>query len=212
MAAMKRTPSLLLRAIAALLSYPDAELRAALPEIAEVIQKTRFLNKQCKQKLVALAEDIAALDSIEAEIRYVELFDHGRATSLNLFEHVYSDGRERGPAMLELRQRYLDAGMVQSGNELPDHLPLLLEYLSCRGKAETRETLSEIAPILRSVGNTLLSRHSPYAAAMASLLEIGKEKGLDPEMPAPPPEDIDSEYQDKPAFSPPEPQYPRTTA
>ncbi|TAM92833.1 MAG: nitrate reductase molybdenum cofactor assembly chaperone, partial [Rhodanobacteraceae bacterium] len=132
------------------------------------------------------------------------LFDRGRRTSLNLFEHVHGDGRQRGPAMLELKQRYLDAGLEPVVDELPDHLPLLLEYLSCRDIAEVRDTIGEIAHILRTLGNTLLQRRSRYAAVMAALLALGGEHGLDAHAPVPPPEDIDRAWEEKPAFAPPE--------
>src|SRR5699024_9452278 len=113
--------------------------------------------------------------------------------------------RNRGPAMLELRQRYLDAGMEPVSDELPDHLPLLLEYLSCRSRGETRETIGEIAHILRQLGNTLHKRESRYAAVMAALLVIGSEKGLNPREKVQPPEDMDRDWEEKPAFAPPEP-------
>src|SRR5699024_10257837 len=128
--------------------------------------------------------------------------------SLNLFEHVHGDGRMRGPAMLELRERYLEAEMVPISNELPDHLPLMLEYLSCQSLAETRSTIGEIAHILRQLGNTLLKRQSRYAAVMAAILAVGGEKGLDPNAAVPPPEDIDRDWEQKPAFAPPEPALP----
>ena len=202
---MSNNPTLLLRALSALLSYPDAELRAALPEVIEAIRNTRTLDTHRKNDLVALADEIAASDALEAEGRYVDLFDRGRRTSLNLFEFVHGDGRERGPAMLELRQRYLDAGMEPIVNDLPDHLPLLLEYLSCRDLAETKDTIGEIAHVLRQLGNTLLGLHSRYAAVMAALLALGGEKGLDAHAPVPPPEDVDRAWEEKPAFAPPEP-------
>jgi nitrate reductase delta subunit len=202
---MTHDPSLLLRALSALLAYPDAELRAALPEIAEAIRDARGIDNARRGELLALVDEIAAGDPLEAEGRYVDLFDRGRRTSLNLFEHVHGDGRQRGPAMLELKQRYLDAGMQPVDNELPDHLPLLLEYLSCRDMAEVRDTLGEIAHILRQLGNTLLQRGSRYAAVMAALLALGGERGLDAHAPVPPAEDIDQAWEEKPAFAPPEP-------
>lgn len=201
---MTRDPSLLLRALSALLAYPDAELRAALPEIADAIRDARAIDAALRERLVALVDEIAASDPLEAEGRYVDLFDRGRRTSLNLFEHVHGDGRQRGPAMLELKQRYLDAGLEPVADELPDHLPLLLEYLSCRDAAEVRDTIGEIAHILRVLGNTLLKRRSRYAAVMAALLALGGEKGLDAQAPVPPDEDLDQAWEEKPAFAPPE--------
>ena len=202
---MTRDPSLLLRALSALLAYPDAELRAALPEIADAIRDARAIDAALRERLVALVDEITASDPLEAEGRYVDLFDRGRRTSLNLFEHVHGDGRQRGPAMLELKQRYLDAGLEPVADELPDHLPLLLEYLSCRDAAEVRDTIGEIAHILRVLGNTLLKRRSRYAAVMAALLALGGEKGLDAQAPVPPAEDLDQAWEERPAFAPPEP-------
>ncbi len=199
---MPADSTLLLRALSALLAYPDAELRAALPEIADAIRGARAINARHRDALIALAQEIAASDPLEAEGRYVDVFDRGRRTSLNLFEHVHGDGRERGPAMLQLRQRYLDAGMEPFANELPDHLPMLLEYLSCRGAAEARDTLGEVAHILRLIGNTLLHANSRYAAVMAALLAMAGEKGLDPHATPPPPEDLDRAWEERPAFAP----------
>lgn len=203
-----RNPTMLLRALSALLSYPNAQLRAALPEISDELRASRVVKGRCQDDLLALVDEIAGSDELEAESRYVDLFDRGRHTSLNLFEHVHGDGRQRGPAMLDLRERYLQAGMDPVSDELPDHLPLLLEYLSCRRLAETRDTIAEIAHVLRQLGNTLLKRNSRYAAVMAALLAIGGEKGLDSSAAVPPPEDIDREWEQKPAFAPPEPALP----
>src|SRR5699024_10215254 len=96
-----RNPTLLLRALSALLAYPDEEIRAALPEIKDVIQASRAIKAHHKQALTDLVDEIANSDVMEAQGRYVDLFDRGRRTSLNLFEHVHGDGRARGPAMLE---------------------------------------------------------------------------------------------------------------
>lgn len=202
---MLHKPSLLLRALSALLTYPDTELRAALPEIADAIATTRAIKRLHRDALLRLVDDIARRDELDAQGRYVDLFDRGRRTSLNLFEHVHGDGRKRGPAMLELRQRYLDAGMEPVGDQLPDHLPLILEYLSCQSRREVRDTLGEIAHIVRKLGNTLAKRHSPYAAVMAALLALGSEKGLDANAAVPPPDDFDRTWEEKPAFAPPDP-------
>lgn len=202
---MAEHPSTLLRALSALLAYPDAELRAALPEIEQAILATRALPRRHQDELLALARQIAASDPLEAEGRYVDLFDRGRHTSLNLFEHVHGDDRQRGPAMLELRERYLAAGMEPVSHELPDHLPLLLEYLSCRDRGEMRDTIGEIAHILRQLGNALRQRESRYAAVMAALLALGGERGLDAQAPPAAPEDFDLDWEEQPAFDLPRP-------
>ncbi len=192
-----------LRALAALLAYPDEELRAALPEIAEALRAARGLDAARRDELLALAAELGQGEQLDAEARYVDLFDRGRSTSLNLFEHVHGDGRERGAAMLELRERYARIGLAQSGHELPDHLPVLLEYLSCCEPAETPELLGECAHVLRKLGNALAHRGSRYAAVPAALLALAGEEGLDPHTPVPPPEDLDASWEERPAFERP---------
>jgi nitrate reductase delta subunit len=200
---MAGTHATTLRALAALLAYPDAELRAALPEIAGALRTAPGLDAPRRDELLALAKELGQGELLDAEARYVELFDRGRATSLNLFEHVHGDGRERGSAMLELRERYRRIGLEQRGHELPDHLPVLLEYLSCCEPAETPELLGECAHVLRKLGNALVKRGSRYAAVPAALLALASEEGLDPHAPVPPPEDIDTSWEERPAFEPP---------
>ncbi|MGH8802072.1 MAG: nitrate reductase molybdenum cofactor assembly chaperone, partial [Casimicrobiaceae bacterium] len=94
--------SLLLRALGALLTYPRPELVAALPEIAEVLAQANALPAAERAGLAALVAEMRGKDALELEERYVDLFDRGRATSLNLFEHRHGDSRDRGPAMVAL--------------------------------------------------------------------------------------------------------------
>ena len=82
-------------------------------------------EKRDRADLRALIGEIAAGDGLDAEERYVELFDRGQATSLNLFEHLHGDARDRGQAMVELKQLYERAGFALARNELPDYLPVL---------------------------------------------------------------------------------------
>lgn len=200
----RRTPTKLLRALSALLTYPDPTLRSAMSEVSEAIRDQRRLKADTRKRLMALAGEIAQSDELEVQGQYVDLFDRGRRTSLNLFEHVHGEGRSRGPAMLELQQRYRDNGLEPVSDQLPDHLPLLLEYLSCQDRGQMREFLEEIAPLVRSVGNALLKKESRYATVMAALLELAGEKGLDGTAPVPPEDDFDSTWQERPAFSKPE--------
>ena len=193
--------AMLLRVLAALLTYPEAEMLAALPELEEVVRSVRGLKGPVRQDLLALIDQLKRSDALDVEASYVDLFDRGRSTSLNLFEHVHGDGRDRGPAMLDLRQRYLDAGLEPRSGELPDHLPMLLEYLSCRDAVEVRETLGDCAHILRAIGNRLLHRQSRYAAVFGALLELAGADGLDPHAPIPAPEDLDSSWEERPAFA-----------
>ena len=197
---------LTLRALSALLTYPHADLVAALPEITAAIERSALLGAGDSERLAQLVTDLGHTDRLLLEERYVNLFDRGRTTSLHLFEHVHGESRDRGPAMVDLVQIYAKAGLVLAPNELPDYLPAVLEYLSCRPIAEAREMLSDCAHIVRKVGETLAQRGSHYAAVLAAVLAVAEQPGLDWRKavePPPPEPPLDEEWADAPAFAPP---------
>jgi nitrate reductase molybdenum cofactor assembly chaperone NarJ/NarW len=170
---------IVLRALGALLSYPREEIRQALPEIAEAIRASELIPAHQRGGLLTLIDELRADDLLKVEERYVELFDRGRAASLHLFEHLHGDGRDRGQAMVDLTRLYERAGYDLSLRELPDYLPVVLEYLSCRDLRETRELLGDCAHILRRIGQSLIARSSNYAAVLQPLLVIAGEDPID---------------------------------
>jgi len=192
------------KALSALLSYPTEELRQALPEIAEVIRGSTLLALRQREELLELIAELSEGDLFAAEERYVDLFDRGRALSLNLFEHLHGDGRDRGKAMVELKRLYAAAGLELATRELPDFLPVILEYLSCRDLGEAREILGECAPILASIGRSLIARRSRYAAILQALLIIAGEQPVDSAK-VPPvrefSEALDRDWAERPAFA-----------
>lgn len=195
------------RALGALLTYPGCELIESLPEIAGVLESSRLIGTAQKQRLADLVSELGRTDAYEREERYVALFDRGRATSLHLFEHVHGDSRERGQAMVDLGRIYERAGFHLSESELPDYLPAVLEYLSCRPIAEAREMLADCAHILRAVGERLAGRGSRYAAVFDAMLDAVGESGVDfGKAPAPEPEPAtDDDWAEAPAFGPAQP-------
>lgn len=168
-----------LRALGALLSYPTADIRAALPEIGEAIRRSSLIGPRERAGLEAVIAALAAGDLMDAEERYIDLFDRGRATSLNLFEHLHGESRDRGEAMVDLKRLYAAGGFELATTELPDYLPVLLEYLSCRDLRETREMLADCAHILRSIATALIARDSVYAHALQALIVMAGEKPVD---------------------------------
>ena len=173
---MKPTTHITLRVLARLLAYPSAELCAALPELLTALRREKALRGERVAELVAFARQLAAADCYEAEARYVDTFDRGRATSLHLFEHVHGDSRERGPALADLQQTYERAGLVLAPGELPDYLPAVLEFASMQPVRTAREFLGETAHILNAIFSALLSRESPYASVIAAVLELAGER------------------------------------
>jgi nitrate reductase delta subunit len=179
MAIFTSTPvqaKLTLRVLAHLLRYPDAELRGHIPELQKALRTEAALPVARLVELQALLQHLSTQSSLDVESEYVELFDRGRRTALHLFEHVHGDSRDRGPAMVDLIQTYEKAGLYLGASELPDYLPVVLEFASTQPMPQAREFLGEIAHIVRVIFSALLKRESPYASVLAAVLELAGEK------------------------------------
>ena len=167
-----------------LLRYPDAELRADLPDIALGIPQAGFRG-DLVPRLLRLPRRLAQGDGLDREEEYVRLFDRGRGTSLHLFEHVHGDTRNRGPAMIELAQVYEQSGYALDARELPDFLPLFLEFCAVAPEEVARNLLAQCAPILDALHARMLGRGTGearlYAVLLAATLaEIGEKPAQKP--------------------------------
>lgn len=173
---MSNPATLTLRVLARLLSYPDAELRGHLGDLSAALHSEQALSAARLGELDALLKSMRVRDPIEMEADYVQLFDRGRSTSLHLFEHVHGDSRDRGPAMIDLAQTYEKAGLYLAEGELPDYLPVVLEFVSTQPAREARAFLGEMTHILNAIFSALVKRESAYASVLGALLEIAGEK------------------------------------
>lgn len=165
-----------LKALSLVLSYPTRELQHAMPEIGAVLASDTRLTAAARRALRPLVGELGGRDIYDLEETYVGLFDRSRTLSLNLFEHVHGESRDRGGAMVSLVEMYRDAGFEPATSELPDHLPVLLEFLATQPFADVRTTLADAAHILEALNARLVRRQSPYAAAFAALLELAGAK------------------------------------
>jgi nitrate reductase delta subunit len=182
-----------LRVLARLLDYPSAELQAASAEMTDLIEAESRWPASLRTQLVQWCRELAASELLDIEEAYVELFDRGRATSLLLFEHVHGESRDRGQAMVNLLAEYEAAGFQLDARELPDHLPLLLEYLSTRDHGQIGQWLGEIQPILALLGARLEERNSRYALVPRALLTlIGASDTIDEQRPVASAEPLDN--------------------
>ncbi|MBW8268868.1 nitrate reductase molybdenum cofactor assembly chaperone [Caldovatus aquaticus] len=188
-----------LRALAALLAYPTAELQQALPEVRAALAADATLAP-AMPALDRLLAELGAGDLLDLQEAYVALFDRTRGLCLNLFEHVHGDSRERGPAMVELAGIYAAAGLAPAAGELPDYLPMLLEFAAVAPERGA-DLLANAAPLLDLLHRRLLARGSAYAAVLhAALLVAGAEPGTAPLADAPEatPEELDAAYAEAP--------------
>ena len=158
-----------------LLDYPTAELVEAKDELISTLKQSS-LTEQNQRAVCDFITTQCEKDILDWQAEYDGLFERGRALGLWLFEHVHGESRDRGGAMVSLIETYREAGFDPATSELPDHLPVLLEFLSTRPSSEVRETLSDAAHIFEALQARLERRESPYAAVFAALIQIAGAK------------------------------------
>lgn len=168
----------ILRTISLLMDYPTQALRDHRDELETSIRNSEEIGSQQKNGLLELLAKLSDGDILDVQEYYTELFDRGRSLSLLLFEHVHGESRDRGQAMVNLVGRYEAAGFVIEARELPDYLPLFLEYLSTRNDTEAREGLADVSHLIALLAARLRERESPYDSCFRALLRIA---GEDPE-------------------------------
>ncbi len=161
-----------LKALSLTLSYPSAELQGAMPDIGAIFAADPRIAPDTRAGLRALTDRLGTGDLYDIQEGYVMLFDRSRTLSLNLFEHVHGESRDRGGAMVSLLETYRAGGVEPATSELPDHLPVLLEFLSTQPAPEAQEVLADAAHILTAIDARLGRRESDYAAVFAALAQL----------------------------------------
>ena len=196
---------LTLRALAVLLGYPSAELKAHAGELRETLDREQALSRSERRRLEPLLQRFEQEDLLDLQAAYSELFDRSRSLSLHLFEHVHGDSRERGQAMIDLGKQYADSGFFLEASELPDFVPVFLEYASCLPRAEAREVLGQPAHVFAALAERLDKRGSAYAGifhALVALAGVRPDAGAIAEIAENPPEqepaEIDAEWEEAP--------------
>lgn len=164
------------KALSALLTYPTAELQAAAPELRALVAQDESLPAAVTRQLAVLIEDIAGGDLFDLQERYILLFDRTRSLSLHLFEHVHGESRDRGQAMIDLKALYESNGLFISQGELPDFLPMFLEFLSTQPAPEAGALLGQTAHIISAVAERLRKRRSHYEAVFRALAALSTAK------------------------------------
>ncbi|MBD8526284.1 nitrate reductase molybdenum cofactor assembly chaperone [Pseudomarimonas arenosa] len=171
-------PARQLKLISLLLDYPQDELFTLGKELRAAVYELGFDN-EARQALHGFIDRLLAVDPMQAQATWSETFDRGRAMSLLMFEHIHGESRDRGQAMVDLMDTYRRNGFEIDSRELPDYLPLLLEYLSQRSEAEGREWLGHLNQILSLLAARAEERESPYAQLFELLI---KHSGLQPDL------------------------------
>ncbi|PLP97312.1 nitrate reductase molybdenum cofactor assembly chaperone [Cupriavidus pauculus] len=155
--------------LSAMLSYPDQALVDGMADIDAALAEW----PQARDMLAPLTEVLRREPLIRLQENYVATFDRNPAQSLHLFEHVHGESRDRGQAMVDLLEEYRRDGFDLTTAELPDYVPLFLEYLGALvmdGKeARAEALLGDAIHVMAAIGDRLARSESPYAAAFLTL-------------------------------------------
>lgn len=160
------------RTLSALLSYPTEEIRAAAPELRQALDTERLLSGRELAGVQRLIDEIATRDLYDLQARYVLLFDRTRSLSLHLFEHVHGESRDRGQAMVDLLGQYESHGLMLDSRELPDHLPVFLEFLATLSPDQAQAQLEQPLHILSALRKRLRKRKSIYEVVFLALEKL----------------------------------------
>jgi nitrate reductase molybdenum cofactor assembly chaperone NarJ/NarW len=164
----------ILSIISRLLDYPTLELYQHGPAIGDMIEQDELLDESSKTALLAFVSQRFSDELLDWQSEYDGLFERGRSLSLLLYEHIHGESRDRGQAMVDLLKQYRAAGLDIGVRELPDYIPLFLEFVSTQGDENARGWLQDVAPIIALLAVRLDERKCNYAALFTSLMALSK--------------------------------------
>lgn len=160
-----------------LLLYPSLELKNNIDSIVDILKNEKLLSFDCINSLHVFLNYIKETNLLDLQENYVSLFDRQKQFSLYLFEHVYGDARERGMAMVDLKNLYSVSNLnIDSSKELPDYMPVFLEYLSLISIDKSSALLGEVINIVASIGKRLRLYNSLYYTIFDSLEYLSSTK------------------------------------
>lgn len=162
------------RVASALLRYPDEELVAALPTIRQALVDSKLPQRK---EIVDLIDSWNELTPIELQEQYVATFDLSKKCALHLSWFQYGDRRQRGMVLLKLKRRYMEFEMFPSEDELPDWLPLMLEFAVDAPAPEGVSLLQEWRAAIELIRRGLTETESGYVVLLdlisATLPKLG---------------------------------------
>ncbi|HET9459159.1 MAG TPA: nitrate reductase molybdenum cofactor assembly chaperone [Sphingomicrobium sp.] len=185
------------KALGALLDYPTAELQAAAGEVEQALREERAIPQAELDEVSAFIDRLRRSDIMDLQEQWVGLFDRSKRVALHLYEHSHGESRDRGQAMVNLALTYRMNGFELAASEMPDYLPLFLEFLSQVPEEPARRYLGQAIDIIEALRVRLEERDSPYAALLAALVPLASAAADEAEVEAilagepPEPKDLD---------------------
>ena len=161
-----------LKAISVLLDYPTAELQASADAIEQALCEERAIPGPELEQVRAFIDRLRRTDIMDLQEKWVGMFDRSKRLALHLYEHSHGESRDRGQAMVNLALTYRMNGFELAASEMPDYLPLFLEFLSLIPEAPARRYLTDAIDIIEALRIRLEERDSTYAALLAALIPL----------------------------------------
>ena len=152
-----------------LLTYPEGTVYSESNELLQTLRSEALLPEKFIKKVETFLTTQKAQNLMTVQEDYVETFDRGRAHCLHLFEHIHGESRDRGQAMIDLSETYAAKDLYIDNNELPDYLPLFMEYLSRCEFQDATKLLGEAIDVIAAIGAKLKKHKSPYADIFTSI-------------------------------------------
>ncbi|HET8750205.1 MAG TPA: nitrate reductase molybdenum cofactor assembly chaperone [Sphingomicrobium sp.] len=172
------------KAISALLDYPSAEMIASLSAIEAALVEERALDGEQLLSVRRFICDLEKGDLLDLQDRWIRLFDRSKRLALHLYEHSYGESRDRGQAMVNLALTYRMNGFELNAAEMPDYLPLFLEFLGVIPEVPARRYLTDALEIIEVLRIRLEERDSTYAALLGALVTLAQRDVDDAEVEA----------------------------
>ena len=156
-----------------LLLYPEPELIAHLPQLDAALAAVPEQHALLRPLLAHLESS----SLIDLQQQYVATFDRNPSHSLHLFEHIHGESRDRGQAMVDLMEEYKRHGLQMVGDDLPDFVPLFLEFLAQLDEEVSAPLLGDAVHVLAHIGRKLTANGSPYAPVFTVLERLSPVAG-----------------------------------
>lgn len=148
------------------LGYPDADFAGHLPLVRSTAET---VPRAVRQPLLAFLDHVEATPLRDLAVDYVATFDHRKRCCLYLTYYQHGDTRNRGVALLTLKQAYARAGLVLTDDELPDHLAVMLEFVAAGRPDAGRRLLTRHRAGLELLRLALAEAGSPWRHVLDSV-------------------------------------------
>ncbi|WP_371194644.1 nitrate reductase molybdenum cofactor assembly chaperone [Glaciecola sp. SC05] len=164
----------ILSLISRLIDYPSDELYAHAEDVSDYIAGNEDLAESDKTALQAFVAQRFGDSLLDWQSDYDGLFERGRSLSLLIYEHIHGESRDRGQAMVDLLEQYKAAGLDIGVRELPDYIPLFLEFVSTQGNENAKGWLQDIGPVLALLTVRLEKRQCNYSSLFQALVNLSE--------------------------------------